>query len=85
MPITASVNVFLLICGVGMLCTAGIAYALLAGMELLGRLFAVVGISLVLTLLLLVLYQDDAAQAQEPVPVPSITQTASSSGSNAAP
>jgi hypothetical protein len=32
-------------------------------MELLGRVFAAVGISLVLTLLLLVLYQDDP-QAQ---------------------
>jgi hypothetical protein len=34
-------------------------------MELLGRIFAAVGISLVLTLLLLVLYQDDP-QAQVP-------------------
>ena len=34
-------------------------------MELLGRLFAALGISLVLTLLLLVLYQDDP-QAQMP-------------------
>lgn len=34
-------------------------------MELLGRVFAAVGISLVLTLLLLVLYQDDP-QAQVP-------------------
>lgn len=33
-------------------------------MELLGRVCAVIGISLVLTLLLLVLYQDDAVQAQ---------------------
>lgn len=36
-------------------------------MELLGRVFAAVGISLVLTLLLLVLYQDDPqAQMQGP-------------------
>ncbi|HEX8029648.1 MAG TPA: hypothetical protein VF491_14340 [Vicinamibacterales bacterium] len=34
-------------------------------MELLGRLGAVVGISLVLTLLLLVLYQDEGIQAQQ--------------------
>jgi hypothetical protein len=34
-------------------------------MELLGRVFAALGISLVLTLLLLVLYQDDP-QAQVP-------------------
>lgn len=39
-------------------------------MELLGRLAAVIGISLVLTLLLLVLYQDDGVQAmQAPVNV----------------
>ena len=36
-------------------------------MELLGRVFTAVGISLVLTLLLLVLYQDDS-QAQMPEP-----------------
>jgi len=41
-------------------------------MELLGRLGAVVGISLVLTLLLLALYQDDGMQMQ-PEPA-SITQ-----------
>jgi hypothetical protein len=34
-------------------------------MELVGRVFAALGISLVLTLLLLVLYQDDS-QAQMP-------------------
>jgi hypothetical protein len=34
-------------------------------MELLGRLGAVVGITLVLTLLLLVLYQDDGVQADQ--------------------
>jgi hypothetical protein len=33
-------------------------------MELLGRLGAAIGISLVLTLLLLVLYQDDSTQLQ---------------------
>lgn len=33
-------------------------------MELLGRLGAVIGISLVLTMLLLVLYQDDSTQLQ---------------------
>ncbi len=36
-------------------------------MELLGRVFTALGISLVLTLLLLVLYQDDS-QAQMPEP-----------------
>lgn len=36
-------------------------------MELLGRVFAAIGISMVLTLLLLVLYQDDPqAQMQGP-------------------
>ena len=45
-------------------------------MELLGRLGAVVGISLVLTLLLLVLYQDDGMQM---LPEPaSITQASTS-------
>lgn len=34
-------------------------------MDLLSRLGAVIGISLLLTLLLLVLYQDDSAQAQQ--------------------
>lgn len=42
-------------------------------MDLLGRICAVVGISLVLTLLLLVLYQDDQSQGPEP-PQPAITQ-----------
>lgn len=83
MPIRSSVNAFLLICGLSIICTAGIAYALLLGMELLGRLCAVIGISLVLTLLLLVLYQDDTAQAQEPAPVPAITQTVSTASSGA--
>ena len=84
MPITSSVNVLLVICGISVLCTAGIAYALLQGMELLGRLAAVVGISLVITLLLLVLYQDDTAQAQESGPSTAITQAASAT-SNGAP
>jgi hypothetical protein len=35
-------------------------------MELLGRLGAVIGISLVLTVLLLVLYQDDSTQQFQP-------------------
>lgn len=77
MPIRLGVSVFLLICGISIICTAGIAYAILRGMELLGRLAAVIGITLVLTLLLLVLYQDDAAQAQEPGPSTTITQAAS--------
>ena len=46
-------------------------------MELLNRLGAVVGISLVLTLLLLVLYQDDGAQAQQQGP--DVIQMSSSS------
>lgn len=54
---------------------AGIAYALQQGMELLGRLAAVIGISLVLTLLLLVLYQDDSA-AMNLEPLPTITAAA---------
>ena len=83
MPITSSVNVLLVICGISVLCTAGIAYALLQGMELLGRLAAVVGISLVITLLLLVLYQDDTAQAQEPGPSTAITQAASATANGA--
>lgn len=37
---------------------------LMRNMELLGRVCAALGISLVLTLLLIVLYQDDAPQAQ---------------------
>lgn len=40
-------------------------------MELLGRVCAALGISLVLTLLLLVLYQDDAPQG----PTVTMTQT----------
>ena len=83
MPITSSVTVFLLICGISILCTAGIAYAILRGMELLGRLAAVVGISLVLTLLLLVLYQDDTAQAQEAGPSTAITQAVSATANGA--
>ena len=84
MPIRSGVSVFLLICGISIICTAGIAYAILRGMELLGRLAAVVGITLVLTLLLLVLYQDDSAQAQEPGPSTTITQ-ATSATTTAAP
>lgn len=43
-------------------------------MELLGRVLAALGISLVLTLLLLVLYQDEA---QQPQPMPAaISQAA---------
>ena len=44
-------------------------------MELLGRVGAVVGISLVITLLLLVLYQDDGIQAQQG---PDVTQVSAS-------
>ena len=44
-------------------------------MELLGRVLAALGISLVLTLLLLVLYQDDS-QAAQPVAPAAITQAA---------
>jgi hypothetical protein len=49
-------------------------------MELLGRLAAVVGISLALTLLLLVLYQDDGMQlrTQEPQPAAMTQATAAS-------
>jgi hypothetical protein len=65
------------ICFVGLLASAGIAYALQQGMELLGRLAAVVGISLVLTVLLLVLYQDDSAAAtMEPLPTITASATA---------
>jgi hypothetical protein len=44
-------------------------------MELLGRVLAALGISLVLTLLLLVLYQDDSQAAQPATPA-AITQAA---------
>jgi hypothetical protein len=43
-------------------------------MELLGRLGAAIGISLVLTLLMLVLYQDDSAQMQIQPDSTTITQ-----------
>ena len=43
-------------------------------MELLGRLGAAIGISLVLTLLLLVLYQDDGVQMQMEPDSTTITQ-----------
>jgi hypothetical protein len=46
------------------------------GMELLGRLGAVVGISLILTVLLLVLYQDDGMQTQ---PEPAMTHAVTAS------
>jgi hypothetical protein len=72
------VTSFPLIWAVCIICiagSAGIAYALQQGMELLGRLAAVIGISLVLTLLLLVLYQDDAASVNME-PLPSITAAA---------
>lgn len=46
-------------------------------MELLGRVLAALGISLVLTLLLLVLYQDDAAQQQA---VPAALSEATTAG-----
>lgn len=67
---------FVAICAVCAVCAAGIPYALLHRMELLGRLAAVVGITLVLTLLLLVLYQDDSAAANTLETVPAITAVA---------
>ena len=48
--------------------------------ELLGRLGAALGISLVLTLLLLVLYQDDSAQAMQPEPAMTQATTAAAHG-----
>lgn len=45
--------------------------------ELLARLGAAIGISLVLTLLLLVLYQDDSVQMQQAPASLTISQTAS--------
>jgi len=68
------------ICILIALCTAGIAYALQEGMELIGRLAAVVGISLVLTVLLLVLYQDESASANID-PLPNITAAAAPASS----
>ena len=68
----------LAICAICAACVAGIPYALPKGMDLLGRLCAVVGISLVITLLLLVLYQDDAAGVNNLEPVP-MTDAATSS------
>lgn len=47
----------------------------MGNMELLGRVLAALGISLVLTLLLLVLYQDDSQAAQPATPA-AITQAA---------
>jgi hypothetical protein len=46
-----------------------------ASMELLGRVCAALGISLVLTLLLLMLYQDDGQGAQGPQEPLAISQT----------
>lgn len=43
-------------------------------MELLGRVCAALGISLVLTLLLAILYQDEGQGAQGPQEPPAITQ-----------
>lgn len=48
-------------------------------MELLGRLGAAIGISLVLTLLLLVLYQDDGPQMQDQPSSITISQAAAAS------
>ena len=46
-------------------------------MELLGRVCAALGISLVLTLLLLVLYQDDSQQQQQgPAPMTQVSTAA---------
>lgn len=50
-------------------------------MELVGRLAAVVGISLVLTVLLLVFYQDDKPQLEMPI----VTQAAASSSEHGTP
>lgn len=69
------ISLIFAICGSCACCVAGTAYALKQGMELLGRLAAVIGISLVLTLLLLVLYQDDSAAANME-PLPTITAAA---------
>lgn len=74
----------LVIFGISTLCMAGIPYAQSKGMDLLGRLCAVVGISLALTLLLLMLYQDDGMQPLEPRPV-SISQIAPEPMDDAAP
>ncbi len=49
-------------------------------MELLGRLAAVVGISLVLTLLLIVIYQDDRLQMPPEPETISQASTASADG-----
>jgi hypothetical protein len=59
---------------------AGIQYAKSSGMtELLARLGAAIGISLVLTLLMLVLYQDDGgAQMQNQPSNITITQASAS-------
>ena len=79
-----SIPVIWAVCFACVVATAGIAYALQQGMELLGRLAAVVGISLVLTLLLLVLYQDDSAAANME-PLPTITAAATASARTGTP
>jgi hypothetical protein len=53
-------------------------------MELLSRLGAAIGISLILTLLLLVLYQDDAAPQFQPQST-TMTQTVAAGTVNGAP
>lgn len=54
---------------------AGIAVAISTGMELLGRIATVVGISLVLTMLLVVLYQDENPAEPAAVAVTQATNT----------
>jgi len=54
-------------------------------MELLGRVLAALGISLVLTLLLLVLYQDDGQQQPVPAGITEVTTAGNiESGASAA-
>ena len=72
------------ICIACFMCSAGIAYARKQRMELLGRLAAVIGISLVLTLLLLVLYQDDSA-AMTMDAMPTITAAAAATAHSGTP
>jgi hypothetical protein len=79
-----SIPVIWAVCFACVLISAGIAYALQQGMELLGRLAAVIGISLVLTMLLLVLYQDDSAAANME-PLPTITAAATTSARSGTP
>ena len=57
----------------------------LRDMELLGRVLAALGISLVLTLLLLVLYQDDGQQQPAPTTITQATTAGNiNSGASAA-